>query len=207
MDFSATMVYVLIPVISAFIGWMTNRIAVRMIFRPRRAVNLLGLRIQGLIPRRRSELARSVGETVERELISHGDLQRAAQSPEFRQQIGRALRAKIDELFDRAFGGGTLASVLMTGEVVALVKDRLVRELQRIIPEAVTVMLDGMEANLSFRELVQTKIEAFEMAKLESLVYTIAARELRTIELLGGVLGLFVGLAQLAIIIVANHYA
>jgi len=199
--------YILIPVISAFIGWMTNRIAVRMIFRPRRAVNVLGLRIQGLIPRRRSELARSVGETVEKELISHDDLQRVAQSEEFRQQIGRALRSKVDELFDRALGGGTLVSVFMTGEVATLVKDRLVRELQRILPEAIKVVLEGMEENLSFREVVQTKIEAFEMAKLETLIYTIAARELRTIELLGGLLGLFVGIAQIAILFAANSYA
>lgn len=200
------LVYAAIPFISAFIGWITNLVAVRMIFRPRKPIGVFGLRVQGLIPRRRAEIARSIGETVEKELLSHSDLRQAVGTPQFNSQIGRALRSKIDELFERVLGTGPLMTVLLSGEVAATLKDRLVTELLKLTPDAIGVMLESMEANVSFRRIVQEKIESFEMERLESLVYRIAAKELWTIEVLGAVLGFAVGVFQVVFLILTSRY-
>ncbi|MCL6583108.1 MAG: DUF445 family protein [bacterium] len=53
-----------IPFISALIGWFTNYLAVRMIFHPYQPLGLGPLKIQGLVPKRREELAISIGKTV-----------------------------------------------------------------------------------------------------------------------------------------------
>ncbi len=193
-------VYISLPLVSGLIGWFTNRVAVRMLFRPYRPVRVFGLSIQGLIPRRRSDLARSIGETVERELISHGDLQAAAASPEFSQRLARVLRERLDEFLEKTLGA-VVVDVFLRGEIVSRLKERLVREVQRLVPDAVDMMLRSMEAHLSFRTLVQQKVEAFEMNRFETLIYSIASRELVTIEVLGGVLGCAVGLAQVGIVV------
>ena len=39
------------------IGWITNYIAIKMLFRPYKEMNFLFFKIQGLIPKRRSEIA------------------------------------------------------------------------------------------------------------------------------------------------------
>ncbi|MFQ5655538.1 MAG: DUF445 domain-containing protein, partial [Planctomycetota bacterium] len=67
--------FILLPVIGALIGWCTNWLAVKMIFRPRRPRSMLGFRIEGLLPRRRSDLARSVARTVEQDLLSVDEIQ------------------------------------------------------------------------------------------------------------------------------------
>lgn len=50
----------LIVGIGAMIGWITNYIAIKMLFRPYKEMNFLFFKIQGLIPKRRSEIAISL---------------------------------------------------------------------------------------------------------------------------------------------------
>ena len=75
------LVFYSLPFVSALVGLGTNFLAVRMLFRPRKAFKILGFKIQGLIPRRQAELARKIAQTVEEELISHDDIERALSSP------------------------------------------------------------------------------------------------------------------------------
>ncbi len=67
------MPWILPPILGAIIGYGTNRIAIQMLFRPREAKKILGLTVPmppGIIPKSREELARSVAQTVARELLS-----------------------------------------------------------------------------------------------------------------------------------------
>jgi uncharacterized membrane protein YheB (UPF0754 family) len=54
----------LIPIISALIGWLTNRVAIRMLFHPQNSINILGIKIQGLVPAKQKEMAQKFGEVV-----------------------------------------------------------------------------------------------------------------------------------------------
>ena len=65
------------PLIGAVIGYFTNYIAVKMLFLPRREYRVFGRRVPftpGIIPRRKKELARSVGRMVENELFTKESL-------------------------------------------------------------------------------------------------------------------------------------
>ena len=59
-----TIELVLLPLIAAFTGWVTNLVAIRMLFHPRHEWRILGLRIQGILPKRQPDLARKVGQVV-----------------------------------------------------------------------------------------------------------------------------------------------
>ena len=77
----------LFPLVGAGIGWFTNHLAVKMLFRPKRPVRFAGLTVQGLIPRRREDLAESVAEIVEQELVGGDDIAGALQSEAFRDRL------------------------------------------------------------------------------------------------------------------------
>ena len=64
---------VLIPLVGALIGYLTNWVAIRMLFRPHREKRLFGVRVPftpGLIPRKRAELAASIGQAVGEHLLT-----------------------------------------------------------------------------------------------------------------------------------------
>ena len=54
----------------------------------------------------------------------------------------------------------------------------------------------GLSKGLDVPALVEKKVAAFAIEKLESLILQVASRELRAIEVLGGVLGALMGVAQ-----------
>ncbi|MEF9933141.1 MAG: DUF445 family protein, partial [Cetobacterium sp.] len=65
---------VFIVIIGALIGWITNYVAIKMLFRPYKEINLGLFKIQGLIPKRRHEIGITIAETVQNELISMEDI-------------------------------------------------------------------------------------------------------------------------------------
>ncbi|MBK6826355.1 MAG: hypothetical protein IPG86_05585 [Chitinophagaceae bacterium] len=55
-------VIILVPLISAFIGWVTNWVAIKMLFHPREPRKFLGITFHGIFPKGSSSLRKSWGE-------------------------------------------------------------------------------------------------------------------------------------------------
>ena len=66
-------ILILLPIIAAFIGWLTNYLAVKMLFHPRLPLQVLGFSIQGVFPKRQKQLADKLGSLVAEELFSVKD--------------------------------------------------------------------------------------------------------------------------------------
>lgn len=194
--------FISMPLIGAAIGWLTNWLAVRLLFRPYRPVNLLGYKIQGVIPKRRAELARSIGQVVEKELISVDDLIEAVRSRETMERISAAAAVSIRaRIMDRLPAFIPLSIRRAISEVIT-------DQVQSEIPTVITGMFERFSAmvkdTVSFQSIVEERINEFSMDRIEQMVLTVSARELRHIEILGGVLGFLIGLVQAGILYVTG---
>lgn len=186
-----------IPFVTAFIGWLTNWVAIRMLFRPRQPVALFGYKWQGLLPRRQQDVAEKVAELVETELLSQHVIRQELQRLDLKSLLDDFIRRLVREKLGRK-----LRNVPLLGSQKTLASiEKLAQEAMREEFEGMRAKLaDDLEAHLQVRELVKARIEAFEMEQLEKIVQRVAARELRFIEWLGAALGFVVGLFQLAIL-------
>jgi uncharacterized membrane-anchored protein YjiN (DUF445 family) len=95
------------PLIGAAIGYLTNDIAIRMLFRPLRAVRVLGLRLPftpGIIPKERGNLAVNIGRMVSRELITEEALRRQVHEPRTLAALGESVAAFTEGLLARPVG-------------------------------------------------------------------------------------------------------
>ena len=99
--------YLVPPLLGAIIGYVTNRIAIRMLFRPLRPWRIFGLRLPltpGIIPAKRGELAERMGEMVGSHLLTGEDVRLALARPGFRTELKRAVDEKLTEFLDRELG-------------------------------------------------------------------------------------------------------
>ncbi|MFQ6117009.1 MAG: DUF445 domain-containing protein, partial [Candidatus Bipolaricaulia bacterium] len=97
----------LIPLVSALIGYFTNWVAIRMLFRPHREKRVFGIRIPftpGLIPRRRAELAESIGLAVGEHLVTEEAIAARFADPEVQAKLDGLVRSYIQELLFRELG-------------------------------------------------------------------------------------------------------
>ncbi|MEJ2688336.1 MAG: DUF445 family protein [Deltaproteobacteria bacterium] len=95
------------PLVGAFIGYMTNHIAIRMLFRPLKPWRLFGLRLPltpGVIPAKRHELAVNIGEMVGSHLLTSADIKRALGEEGFQAELDILVQAKVTDLLHRDLG-------------------------------------------------------------------------------------------------------
>ena len=71
------------PVISAFIGWITTWVAIKILFHPRNPKKFLGLTIQGVFPKRQQMVAEKLGAVVAKELIHFDEIAAMLRDPAF----------------------------------------------------------------------------------------------------------------------------
>lgn len=96
--------WILPPLLGAMIGYLTNSIAIRMLFRPLREWRVLGVRVPftpGVIPRRRHELAESIGDMVSRELLTPEVFTRRFEAPRFGAALRRSIGRSLEDLASR----------------------------------------------------------------------------------------------------------
>lgn len=198
MDVTLT-TWIAIPLLGGLIGYVTNWLAVKMIFRPIRPVNLLGLRVQGLMGRRQKELARSIGDVVGDHLVQHEDIVRGFKNVDLNGLLGdvieRGLAPKIDQLRSLPLIGGFL-----TPERIADLRNAIVASVLERKDLIMERLEQAVEKGLDVQKMVREKVEAFPVERLEALVLKVASRELRAIELLGAVLGVLIGLIQVLVV-------
>lgn len=99
--------YLIPPLLGAFIGYVTNYIAIRMLFRPLRPWRILGLRLPltpGIIPAKRFELAEKMGDMVGTHLLTSEDVGRALERDGFRRELQGVLSDKLGAFLDRDLG-------------------------------------------------------------------------------------------------------
>jgi len=198
------LIYCSIPIIAGLIGWLTNYIAVKMIFRPRKEINVLGVKVLGLIPKRKAALAEKIAQTVEKELISHKDIRAIIQTEDFHAQMSSVLRAKIEEFIIAKISSNSLLAMFVTTDTVAKLSLVIMDELEKQLPGIIDDMFQKVEQKLDFNVIIRDKIMSYDLSKLESIIYNIADKELKAIEYLGGILGFVVGLIQLGIVLLGE---
>jgi uncharacterized membrane protein YheB (UPF0754 family) len=201
------LLYCSLPFITALIGWFTNFLAVKMIFRPRREVRIAGIRIVGLIPKRKHDLAIKIADTIEKELISHRDIREILQTEEFHLHTGNVIKKRIDSFIDEKLSSNPLLTMFLTPEISGKLTDMLMEELQKEIPGLIDSLFESVEKKIDFQKIIRNKIDGFDLSRLESIIYQIAAKELKAIEIFGGVLGFVVGLLQLLILFAGGVHA
>ncbi|NPV93402.1 MAG: DUF445 family protein [Firmicutes bacterium] len=194
-----------IPILSALIGWITNVIAIRSLFYPRRPFRfpLIGLEIQGLLPKRREDLARDVGRVIEEELLPLDKLFGYLHTPEVQNRVTDS----ASEMVKTRIRENTPAMV--PESLVRLVEAAVIRTIKKETPALFEKILqqltDSLKEEINVAGVVEEQFRQYELEDLEKLITRVANSELRQIEWLGAVIGFIIGLVQVLIVYLIPH--
>jgi len=187
--------WLLLPLVGALIGYGTNRLAVGMIFRPIEPRRFLGFTVQGLVGRRQPELARSIGNVVGDHLLQPKDLEGVLATIDLEPMVEQAFAAGLEPKLAE-FRRMPLVGALLTDERVGDLRAQAVKGVMEQREVLVEGFQEALDEGLDVHRIVEEKVASFPIARLEELIVEVAAKELRAIEVLGGVLGGLIGLIQ-----------
>jgi len=193
-----------IPVITALIGWITNWVAIRMLFRPRKPIKLLGLTFQGLIPRRQEDLAHQTAEIIETEILQQHAIRHAIQSIEIEPHLKSLVERMVDRKLREKLTSIPFVGSFINDSTLEMIKKMATDSLKEEIPGIVENVSNELESKIQVRHLVQERIKSLDLDALENIVNRVAKQEFRTIEHLGAVLGFVVGLLQVLLLLIFN---
>ncbi|TQV76601.1 DUF445 family protein [Aliikangiella marina] len=159
---SETLLLLLIPVISAFVGYITNYLAVKMMFYPLEFVGIKPIfGWQGLIPAKRKEMAEIEVELVLGKLLSVEEIA-GRLSPE---EIHKAIERRLKQVLKRIVNDVMEKSAPTVWAALPIQGKNLVYErIEEDIPNVVTKMVEDFQYNVSeiidIRELVVSHLVA-----------------------------------------------
>lgn len=189
-------VHLSIPFISAAIGWVTNYIAIKMLFRPREEKRLLAIRVQGIFPKRKKLLAEKLGRVVARDLLSMDAIASKIDNEENKDKVKTAILTELEDyLVNKVKKTNAMIGMFMTEKVMEQIKTRISEQLDQMIPRLMGQFTDKLHA-VDIEGIVYEKVSNFSNEKLENLLMSVIRKEFKFIEILGAVLGFMIGLLQ-----------
>jgi uncharacterized membrane protein YheB (UPF0754 family) len=188
---------IIMIIVGSLIGWVTNYLAIKLLFKPYKPINILGFKIQGVIPKRINDIADNIAHTIDSELLSIKDITETINSMELESEIDKI----VDEIVEEKLKKELLAKFPMLG---MFLNDDLMRKIKGYIKDAiednkgeiVEIIVKKLESEVDFKELISKKIKEFSLEDIEKLTINIAKNELRHIEYIGALLGGVIGVAQ-----------
>lgn len=104
---SSLLPYAAPPVLGAFIGYLTNKVAIKMLFRPLTAKYVFGLRVPmtpGVIPSKRADLAINIGEMVGTHLLTSEEISKALEKESFQKTLYELIENRGEKFLGKDLG-------------------------------------------------------------------------------------------------------
>ncbi|HHD2592718.1 TPA: DUF445 family protein [Clostridium perfringens] len=132
-------IYIIGALIGAVIGYITNWLAIKMLFRPREAKYIFGMKLPftpGLIPKEKSRIANKVGETVGTHLLNSDSLSKALKDDKIKSKFNEVAKEKINQVIN---SNSTLEESLKNtlGENYYALKGNMINNIAKTILESI----------------------------------------------------------------------
>ena len=200
MNYSLLIQLLVIPIISAFIGWFTNWIAIKMLFHPREPKRILGITFHGIFPKRQKIFAEKLGKMISAEFLSYEEIEEKIANPKNLEKLMPMIGAHVDNfLRNKLSDEMPFLSLFIGSKTIKSLKKTFMQELEILFPQIMKRYAGHLEEELDLEKIVIDKVSAFSTDKLEDILYQIMSKEFRFVEILGGVIGFLIGIVQVLI--------
>lgn len=191
---------VLLASIGGIIGYVTNVLAIKLIFRPIKPIKIpiLNLEIVGLIPKRRNEIAKNIGEIIQDEFLSMDDILESIMTESDKEKVTEYIKVKIKNIAQEKM---SFVPFPIRSMLEGYIMDTVDVEIRGAIDELSNDIINKAKERINIQEIVENKINELDLYELENLIIKVAKKELKHIEILGLVLGFLIGIIQGIIVI------
>lgn len=200
MNYSLLIQFIAIPLISAFIGWFTNWVAIKMLFHPKEPKRILGITFHGIFPKRQKVFAEKLGKMISVEFLSFEDIEQKIANPQNLKKLMPMIEEHVDKfLRDKLGDEMPFLSLFIGDKTIRSLKKIFMLELEILFPQLMKSYAGHLQEELDLEKIVTEKVSAFSSDKLESILYQIMSKEFRFVEILGGIIGFIIGILQVFI--------
>jgi len=185
----------ILAVIGGLIGYITNVIAIKLIFRPINPIKIpiLNIEIIGMIPKRKLEIASNVAQVIEEQFFCFDDIIENIITEQDKQSIIDYIKVRVKLVLNEKLG---LIPSSIRNLVQNYISEIIEDEIRCGVDELSEELIIKANNRINIKEIVENKINELDLYELETIILQIIKNELKQIEVLGLVLGFFIGIIQ-----------
>jgi uncharacterized membrane protein YheB (UPF0754 family) len=189
----------IIPVISAFIGWVTTWVAIKMLFHPFKPKRILGLSFQGVFPKRQQEFAEKLGKLV-KTVFSLDDIEQKINDPDNLKKIIPTIETHVDDFLRNRLGAEMpVISMFIGDKTIIKLKTALMKEIETLFPLVMKQFAGNLKTEIDLEQIVINKVSGLSSEGLEKTLQQAMSKEFRLVKITGAVIGLIIGVVQVVI--------
>lgn len=171
-----------LPVIAAFLGWLSNLIFVRYLFGK-------------VLPAQAPVMASRVGKYISDQVMSVDVLAGNLTDPEKLRALKPLIESHIDIFLKEKIKEKMPAVAMFIGEkTMDMMKKSLMEEIDVMLPELIRKYLGNVGDQLNIEKQVMARVRALPEGQIEALLHRNLKREKSMFGLYGAVSGLVIGL-------------
>lgn len=185
----------ILAIIGGLIGYVTNVLAIKLIFRPivPFKIPLLNMEIIGLIPKRRDEISKNIGKIVEDEFLSVDEILSKMITEDDKENLVEYIKAKVKIIIDEKMSIiPSPIKVMIQGYIGDIIEE----EIRDSINDLSEEIINKANKRINIQQMVEDKINELDLYELEDIIISVAKKELKHIEILGLILGFCIGIIQ-----------
>jgi uncharacterized membrane protein YheB (UPF0754 family) len=193
--------YVSIPITCAFVGWITNYIAVKMIFHPAEFWGIGKLGWKGIIPNHAVKMSGLIAKILTEKLVKPHELFLRVDPNEINAQIEDLINLKAKEIIhDIIAVENPVLWNLLTENIKRSLEEEIKKEIPKQIVEVYKSFGKELDSVMEFDEIIKTSLSGKKTSILIEMFQRCGGPEFRFIIISGIYFGFLIGLIQLVFI-------
>ena len=193
----------LLPVGGLVVGYLTNFLALKLIFRPVHPVKIGPITIQGLFMKRQNEVAEEYAKILATDLLTAEHIFQFVLENNGIEPIAELCRKHVSTMVDTATGvtRKTLLQLTVGSQKYERIKHLTAEMLIEVLPESITDLFDYADRSLQIEQTIALKLKSLSKLDFEDVLHPIFQEDEVVLIIVGAVLGAVAGCIQMAFIL------
>jgi uncharacterized membrane protein YheB (UPF0754 family) len=190
----------LLPAGGLVVGYLTNFLALKLIFRPVEPVKIGPIKIQGLFMKRQNEVAEEYAKILAGNLLTAKQILNFIIDTNGIQKIADICYTQVDQMVDNTTGSTRkmLLQLAIGKDKYQRIKRRAAEMLIAALPTSLTGIFDYADEALEIEHTLSSKLKSLSKLEFEDVLHPIFKEDETTLIIVGAVLGGIAGVIQMA---------
>lgn len=185
-----------LPLFGFLVGYITNFLAIKLIFEPKKPIKIGPIAIQGLFHKRQASIAREFADIVSRRVFNGSNLFSEFSKEPSREAMMRMVRAKAEALIAR-YQNHPMAAMMMKPDLVEQLQRDLLTEVESEMYREDGMIFAFTDKSDDIRTKLLERMAVMDPEGFENVLRPAFQQDEWKLILAGAVLGLVAGIVQL----------
>ncbi len=194
--------WILLPIGGLLIGYLTNWLALKLIFRPLRPINFGLFKLQGLFLKRQKEVAATYANLVATKILTTKNIFDAILNGEEKLLLNQIIKKNTEKAVDNIAGIlRTILQLLAGVNTYKSIKTASTLAFQEVLPQMISKTFDYTDEAIDMENTLNEKMSQLSPEAFERFLHPVFEADELKLLLVGGILGMFAGFLQLILVI------